>query len=90
MDNSTTGMLWKDLVLLPSDKKEIYKRMADILRVRGEKEPLVEVLHALQPEDPANMDIPKEVHLLGKELRRSNILATSKGESSRNPVIISH
>ncbi|RUM39192.1 MAG: hypothetical protein DSY58_00925 [Desulfobulbus sp.] len=90
LHNSTTGMLWKDLVLLSSDKKEIYKRMADILRVQGEKEQLVEVLHALQPEDPANMDIPKEVHLLRKELCKSNVLATSKGESSRKPVIISH
>lgn len=85
-----TGSLWQELVRAPADKKNIYKSMAEMLRVKGEKKHLLEVLIAVQQVDPVDMNIPKEINLLKKQIQKEKILASTEKTLSRIPDIISH
>jgi len=90
INGGSSVSLWQELVRAPADKKDIYKSMAEILRVKGKKKQLLEVLIALQQVDPVDMNIPKEINLLKKQVRKEKILASSEKTLSREPDILSH
>jgi tetratricopeptide (TPR) repeat protein len=89
LHNNGSGKLWTTLVRSPKDKKVVYKTMADILRVNGAQDALLEVLLVLSQEEQENLSISQEIHLLQKQQAKHKILAASQKVKTREQSIIS-
>lgn len=84
IENTGSSMLWQDLVQVTDDRVSVYRTLADMLRKRGRRDELIQVLLVIHNEVPEDAAIGDELAALLKGQSRGNILVSS-GEGDFNP-----
>ncbi len=74
VENNGSHQLWQDLVNVTSDRPGVYRQIANLLRLKGENEELIEVLTLICLEDPHDDKTLNELTVMLKNRGRNDEL----------------
>jgi len=87
VENSGGTMLWDDLIKVTTDRSGIYRAMADMLRRKGRKKELADVLIMLHQENPEDTLVSRELIPLLEDLGgHDKLLTTLRSTMDKQPV----